>query len=576
MGAGHHTKLTAPGRVNNLLVRAPNWLGDAVLSIPALMALRTRFPHARLTVLAKPRAAELFQHHAGVDDIIVYRSPGIHRGLGGKWGLARSLRRRRFDLAVLFQNAFEAALIAFLAGIPNRYGYPTDGRGWLLTHCVPQVPGLREKHEVDYYLELLRPLGLEVTPTAPVLSTTEEEDRLAVEQIKSLGISSGQPIIGMNPGSTYGTAKRWLPDRYAEVANRLAAEYGAHVLIFGGREEETLGAAIAGMMKLPNTVLAGRTTVRQLMALIKRCQLFLTNDAGPMHIASALGVRVVAVFGPTDPRTTSPFGNNHELVYRRVECAPCLLRECPIDHRCMRGILPDMVHAAAVRQLEAAGVSPPHSPSRLKGEGKFRLSPLEKEGRVRGRNAPVVFLDRDGTLNVDPGYLNDPAGMRLLPEVGPAVARLNKAGFRTVVITNQSGVGRGLIKPEALDAVHARLRELLAESGAWLDGIYACPHRPEEGCGCRKPGTGLVFQAQAELGLSTERAFVIGDRAIDMALAGNIGAIGVFVSSGYQPERERAQMVARGLSPDFIAKNMAEAVDWVIKYSLAAACEQRG
>ena len=563
MDTGRFKRLTRPGVVNQLLVRVPNWLGDAVLCTPALMALRNGVPQAHLTVLAKPRVAELLQQHPAVDDIIVYRSPGAHMGLGGKWALARSLRRRRFDMAVLFQNAFEAALIALLAGIPNRYGYPTDGRWLLLSHRVPQPKPLRAKHHVEYYLELMQPLGLSVDPTEPALVITADEQRTADELVRSLGIAPDQPVIGLNPGSTYGTAKRWLPDRYAEVASRLGEQYGAHVLIFGTRDEETLGAAIAGMIKAPNTVLSGRTTVRQLMALTKRCQLFLTNDAGPMHIASALGVRVVAVFGPTDPQATSPFGHDHELVRRPVECAPCLLRECPIDHRCMRGILPHMVHAAAARQLGAIGLHP--RPDTSPGPDHDRLQP-----------AGVVFLDRDGTLNPDPGYLNDPAALRLLPGVGPAVARLNKAGFKTVLITNQSGVGRGLIRRQALAAVHARLRELLAESGAWLDGVYACLHRPDEGCECRKPGIGLVRQAREELGLSTDRAFVMGDRAIDIALARNIGAVGIFVSSGYQPERERAQMLARGISPDFTASNLGEAVDWVIRFSLSPVFNHSG
>ena len=563
MGTHRFEQLTRRGAVGRLLVRGPNWLGDAVLTIPTLMALRGEFPKARITLLAKPSVAELFQGHPAVDDTIVYRNPGIHAGMGGKWILARTLRQGRFDLAVLLQNAFEAAFISALAGIPNRYGYATDGRGFLLTHPVPQIPGIRERHEVEYYLALLRPLGLQLTATLPILYTTPEEDRAAAGQLVSFGIVPGRPIIGLNPGSTYGTAKRWLPERYAEVADRLAAEYGAHLLIFGGRGEETLGHAISGRMTSSNTVLSGRTTVRQLMALIKRCRILLTNDAGPMHIANALGVPVVAVFGPTDSRRTAPFGSGHELVRHPVDCSPCLLRECPIDHRCMRGIVPDMVHAAAVRRLQATGLRPrtPFSHSR-------QLKAGEKGGGV-------VFLDRDGTLNWDPGYLNDPGAMKLLPGVGPAVARLNRAGFKAVLVTNQSGVGRGLIRPEALAAIHERLRDLLAESGAWLDGIYACPHRPDQGCDCRKPAPGLVYRARQELGLPAHRSFVIGDRAIDIALARTIGAIGVFVLSGYQPHQEQAQMGAGRLSPDFTAKDLSEAVDWVLSYFLAPVSGER-
>src|SRR5205823_695324 len=354
-------------------------------------------------------------------------------------------------------------------------------------------------------------------------------------RLESFGVLPGKPIIGLNPGSTYGTAKRWLPERYAEVVQRVAAEHNAHVIIFGGRGEEALGRAIAGMLTAPHTVLSGRTIVRELMALIKHCRLFLTHAAGPMHIANALGVRVVAVFGPTNPQTTAPFGASHELVRHAVDCSPCLLRECPIDHRCMRGIQAGKVYAAAARQLGETGVSP--APSALP-IGPCSPSSLEGEGMVRSSSAPVVFLDRDGTLNWDPGYLNDPAAMRLLAGVGPAVARLNQAGLKAILVTNQSGVGRGIISREALGAIHHRLRELLAESGAWLDGIYACLHRPDEGCDCRKPASGLVAQARRDLGLGTARSFVIGDRAIDIALARNIGGTAVFVLSGYRPEDE--------------------------------------
>ena len=584
MDSSRFAQLIRPGTVKRLLVRGTNWLGDAVLMAPALSALRQGFPQARIVLLAKPPVAELFQGHPAIDEILQYRRLGIHAGIGGKWRLARSLRSHQFDLAVLFQNAFEAALIAALAGIPRRYGYPTDGRGFLLTHRVTQLPGLRERHEVEYYLELLRPMGFSISSQAPMLYTSPEEDHEAAARIESFGVLSGQPIIGLNPGSTYGTAKRWLPERYAEVADRLAAEYNAHVLIFGGHGEEALGGAIAGRLAASRTVLSGRTTVRELMALIKQCRLFLTNDAGPMHIANALDVRVVAIFGPTNPRTTAPFGSTHELVRHPVDCSPCLLRECPIDHRCMRGIPAENVHAAAVRQLREAGVSPlasafqvtPCNERATGTSGKGKVSPLPMEGKEKMReSSAVVFLDRDGTLNWDPGYLNDPAAMRLLPGVGPAVARLNQAGLKAVLVTNQSGVGRGIISIKVLGAIHQRLQELLAESGAWLDGIYACLHRPDEGCDCRKPASGLVAQARRDLGLVAARSFVIGDRAIDIALARNIGGTGVFVLSGYRPEEEEAQMKARGLSPDYTANDLSEAVDWVLKSCVAPASSER-
>ena len=554
MGTRRFARLRRPGAVERILVRGTNWLGDAVLTTPALLALRSGFPHARIALLVKPAVAELFQHHPAVDEIVLYRDPGPHARLGGKLALARQLSRGRYDLAVLFQNAFEAAAITALAGIPNRYGYATDGRWFLVTHRVPMTPGLRRRHQAEYYLELLRPLGIPIDPLPPTLQTTPEEDAAAGALLSERGVPSGRTLIGLNPGSTYGAAKRWIPERYAEVADRLAAEHDGHVLIFGGRGEEPLGASIAGMMRAPLTVLSGRTTVRQLMALIKSCRVFLTNDTGPMHIAAALGVPLVAIYGPTDPITTAPFGKSHELIRKPVDCSPCLLRECPIDHRCMEGIGSDEVYRAAVKQL--AGLS------RTSGlSGSHQTNQTNQTSHLHGG---VVFLDRDGTLNKDPGYLNNPDAVRLLPGVGPAIARLNAAGLKTVVVSNQSGVGRGLIEPDALEAIHHRMRQLLAEDGARLDGIYVCLHRPEEGCACRKPAPGLVVRACEELGVSAKGSWVVGDKATDVELARNVGATGVFVASGAHPEEERAKMSASGLTPDYEARDLGEAVEWIL------------
>jgi len=535
--------LTRPGAVTRILVRGTNWVGDAVLTTPALAALRAGFPQAKITLLAKPAIAELLQAHPALDEIVLYRDPGPHGGLGGKVALAIQLNHGRYDLAVLLQNAFEAAAVTALAGIPNRYGYATDGRSLLLTHRVALTPTLRRMHQVAYYLELLRPLGIPVEPSAPTLYMTPEEDVAAVERLRTFGVDADKMLIGLNPGSIYGSAKRWIPERFAQVADRLAVEQGAAVLIFGGKGEEALGTAIAGMMMAPTSVLSGQTTVRQMMALVKRCRLFLTNDTGPMHIAAAFGVPLVAIFGPTNPATTSPYGPGHELVRHPVECSPCLLRECPIDHRCMVGIGVEEVHGAAARQL--------HS--------------LARESQV---TAPVVYLDRDGTLNFDPGYLNDPAQLRLLPGVGQAVAKLNRAGFKTIVLSNQSGLARGLITPEQLDAVHQRLRELLAADGARLDGIFICPHHPDDACACRKPAPGLVLRARQELGLAPDHAshaMVVGDRAGDIGLARTIGATAVFVRSGRHPEQEQADMAQRGLVPDYVARDLAEAAEWIMQ-----------
>ena len=335
--------------VNRILVRGPNWIGDAVMCEPAVAALRRRFPDAEVTLVVKPAVAELFTGHPAVSQILVYEDRGQHGGLTGKWRLAQALRRGRFDLAVLFQNAFEAALLAFLAGIPRRYGYATDGRRLLLSEPVSRPGRGAFPHQVQYYLGMLRQLGCDQTAGPPRLVLFHEEETAMARRLAASGISGAEFLIGVNPGSTYGGAKRWLPERFAEAADRLAGQFNAKVLIVGARGEEPLAQSIAARIRAKTVVLSGKTSMRELMAAVKRCSVFLTNDTGPMHIAAAFGVPVVAVFGPTDWRTTAPFGAGHTIVRRPVDCAPCLLRECPIDHRCMTRI-------GAREVLEAIGI----------------------------------------------------------------------------------------------------------------------------------------------------------------------------------------------------------------------------
>jgi heptosyltransferase-2 len=370
--------------VKRLLVRGPNWIGDAVMCEPALASLRTLFPAAEISLLVTPPIAELFQGHPGVDRILVYARRGRHAGLAGKWALATELRRARFDAAILFQNAFEAALLACLAGVPTRHGYATDGRGFLLTDSVPVPARATIGHQVRYYLDLLRPLGSIPPPRPPLLYLQNEDERTAAT-LASAGVGPFDFLIGVNPGSVYGGAKRWIPERFAETADRLVERQRAttgrpvRVVIVGGRGEEELGRSVAASMRQAPVQLSGRTTVRELMAVIRRCNLFLTNDTGPMHMAAAFGVPLVAVFGPTDATATAPFGGDQAVVREPVDCAPCLLRECPIDHRCMTRVTVDRVYEAALAQL--AGMK--EEGGRRKAEGGRR-----KEEGGRGSEGP--------------------------------------------------------------------------------------------------------------------------------------------------------------------------------------------
>jgi heptosyltransferase-2 len=323
--------------IQRIVVRAPNWIGDVVLSLPAVRDLRRNFPAARIEVLARPWVAELYGAVAEVD--AVRPSVGVRAD-------AASVRGA-FDAAVLLPNSFAAAFAVWRAGIPERWGYATDGRGLLLTRAGRIPAQIRGRSQVYYYRAMLAAVGLEVsaTPDASLSCPPEWADR------GEALLGADGPWIGLNPGAFYGTAKRWLPERYAAVGDTLARRHGARVAIIGGAAERGLGESIAGGMREPARVLGGETALSDLAGVLKHLSLLVTNDSGPMHVAAALGVPVVAVFGPTESRETGPVGEAHRIVREPVHCSPCMLRECPIDHRCMTRIGVDRVIAEAQGML---------------------------------------------------------------------------------------------------------------------------------------------------------------------------------------------------------------------------------
>ncbi len=320
--------------VERLLVRAPNWVGDVVLSLPALRDIRRAFPDARLEVLARSWVADLYRAVPEVDS--VNESRGHSEDAAALQG--------RFDLALLLPNSFATALVLWRAGIPQRWGYSTDGRGLLLTRSCGVPATVRGKSQVYYYRAMLDGLDLSTEgPPDPSLRSPEEWSARGAELLGHDG-----PWIGVNPGAFFGSAKRWLPERFAAAADIVARKMGARVAIVGGPAERPLAQAIAAGMQAPVRVLCGETTLGELVGVLSRLRLLLTNDSGPMHVAAALGIPLVAVFGSTDWRETAPVGDTSRIVREHVECAPCILRECPIDHRCMTRVEIDRVTSEAL------------------------------------------------------------------------------------------------------------------------------------------------------------------------------------------------------------------------------------
>lgn len=341
-----------------ILVRATNWLGDAVMSLPAVRALRTRFPKAQITVLARPSVAPLYEGERSIDRVIPLAGAAGARDWASKWQMGRRLRREDFDLAVLLPNSFESAALVRLSGARRRVGYARDGRSALLTDAVAvPLPGEIPRHECYYYLELLRWAGLMEAGPMPVV-TEILLDGLEAARARGKALLAGRgvkgAVLGVSPGAAYGGAKRWLPERFAAAARELAAREGAAVAIFGAAGEHGLCGEVAAACGGHN--FAGATTLREFIDMCAACRLCLANDSGAMHIAAAVGVPCVTVFGPTDETATGPVGVSAVLVREPVDCAPCKRHECPIDHRCMTRV--------TVERVIAACPPPPKMPDR--------------------------------------------------------------------------------------------------------------------------------------------------------------------------------------------------------------------
>lgn len=327
------------------MVRAPNWLGDAVMSLPALESLRRRVPDAHLTIAARASLAPLFEEQLACrPDAVLHLDDGREPA---------QVRAGQFDAMLLLTNSFGSAWIARRGGIPERWGYRARGRRWLLTRSIPRP---RRVHQRDYYLELVRRLfdaGEEaaVAATQPAIQVRPDSRARGARLLEAAGVATDAIIVGFAPGAAYGEAKRWPPSRVAEVAAGLV-QRGVVAVLVGAADDRDTGRAVESSLPAGVDVvnLIGRTDLRALAGVLARCRTFVSNDSGAMHLAAAIGVPVTAIFGPTDERATAPIGP-HDVIVRDVFCRPCMLRDCPIDHRCMRRIDAASVAASVERHL---------------------------------------------------------------------------------------------------------------------------------------------------------------------------------------------------------------------------------
>ena len=340
-----------------ILIRGANWIGDAVMTIPAMRELRRLFPDAEMTLYTRPWAEGIFRDACLVDKILTVESKSSR--FRETLAEGKALKRQGFDLAVLFTNSFQSAAVIRFAGIPKRFGYAREGRGILLTDPIKPPRWRDERHQVYYYLNIVSEIERRLFGTAtvdekePISTLQVSEDRRSEARafLEGAGVDLSKPIIAFGAGSTNSMAKRWGGEKFAELGSRLAAELGANILLLGTKNESDVSRQVIGLANADIIDLAGATDLSAATAILCECDLFVSNDMGLAHIAAAVGTKTIVIFGPTNDVTTRPFGPDAVIVRHEVECSPCMLRECPIDHRCMRRISVDRVFELAKKEL---------------------------------------------------------------------------------------------------------------------------------------------------------------------------------------------------------------------------------
>lgn len=328
------------------------------MTIPAVKSIRNHYPDAEITLLSLPWVADVFGSSPWIDKIFLYEKNGRHHGFRGRLRLISELRKEKFTAAILLQNAFEAALITFLAGIPARGGYTTDGRGLLLSHRLRKTAEIKGKHQVYYYQEMISGLGIVPNDNRLELFIDSKAAIVAaagLEDFHRAGKNKNTPVIGFNPGAAYGPAKRWPAEKFARLAKTICRELGGIILIFGTDTDNQAAKIIKdGFSQAEHIIdLTGKTRLATAMAYIDLCDVFVTNDSGLMHVAAALATPTAAIFGSTDHIATGPWCDQFRIIRNSMECSPCKKTHCPQGHlQCMEDISVRQVFGAVTELLE--------------------------------------------------------------------------------------------------------------------------------------------------------------------------------------------------------------------------------
>lgn len=481
--------------MKNVLIRGVNWLGDAVMSLPAVRAIRKLHPESKVSILVRKKVSELYQLEHSVDEVIIYRE-----GIKGKLEAIAKLREGNFSRAYLLQNAFDAALLTSLAGIPERVGWNRYCRGFLLTHPVPYRGEDRKIHHIDYFFQIPKRFNPALIPEYPWIYLPLKNRLEARKELKDFR----RPILAIAPGAKYGETKKWHPERFREIALRFTKKYG-DVLLLGSKGEgfKVEPKETEGEGKIWD--FTGKTSLIELISIISECDLLVCNDSGIMHLGYALGIPLVALFGSTSPELTGPPRFVGKVIKAEVECSPCFRRTCG-NIKCMDSISVEEVWSATEE-----------------------IVPKKR----------AVFFDRDGTLCRDSHYLSRWEDFEPFPDL-EVLSELKERGFLLIGITNQSGIARGIIREDFVKEINQFFIEKYG-----FDDFLHCPHHPDERCFCRKPNPQMALIARYKYGINFKSSYVVGDKESDMEFAEMIGARGIMIGRDASNLTEVVEIIKR-------------------------------
>ncbi len=520
-----------------ILVIRLSSLGDIILTTPVLDALKENYPNSQISFLTKQEYQGLFEADPRVDSVIYFEPKGRDKGFSGFINLIESLNREKFDLVVDLHSNLRSFLIRLLVKSGKKVRY-NKGLITRLRMVYFKKTRVNPVSVVENYLQSLGKIGKSSWSRIPGIYSEKENEIWAENFLAENGLSKNEILIGIAPGARWET-KRWDPDKFVSVAEGLSHDLSSKVLLVGDAQDQKLISEIEGQVGKGGTICAIDLPLDKLVILVKRCDLLISNDSGPMHLASALGVPTIGIFGPTSPVLGfSPSGLEDKVFWAGAECSPCSLhgeKRCVKKSRyCMDNIKPEEI--------------------------------IQEAKRIVSANK-VIFLDRDGTITEEKDFICKVEEIKFIPGSKEALKILQGLGHKLVIVSNQSGIARGLMSEEQVEVINDFIQKELEKEGIKIDAVYYCPHHPDEECDCRKPRTGLIRRALENHHLRLRGAWVVGDKLSDVLLGKNIKGKSILVLTGYgQGTKQKLELDSFSCDrqkPDYIAEDLLEAASFI-------------